>query len=135
MAQRENVDLIEIVPTANPPVCKLIEFAKYMYEAKKREKEDKIKQREMSRIKDVQLRPHIQDGDLQTKARLIKSFLEDGIRVRVSMSYKGREVTHKDVGQRIVDKLLESIKDHCIVESIKNDHNSILVHLRALPTP
>jgi translation initiation factor IF-3 len=108
-AQVLNVDLIEIVANANPPVCQLIEFGKFKYRIEQKEKEAKKKSKKIE-LKELRFHVNIDMHDLETKCRHAQQFLEDGDMVKVSVIFKGREITHKDVGLNkmnlIVEKLL-----------------------------
>jgi len=103
------LDLVEVAPTAKPPVCRIIDFSKYKYEQKKREKEVKKHQRQVQ-LKEVRIRPRIDPHDYEIKLKHIKEFLEKKHKVRVRMWSKGREIDHKDIGSRIIDKLIKDIE-------------------------
>jgi len=103
------LDLVEVAPTAKPPVCRIIDFSKYKYEQKKREKEVKKHQRQVQ-LKEVRIRPRIDPHDYEIKLKHIKEFLEKKHKVRVRMWFKGREIDHKDIGSRIIDKLIKDIE-------------------------
>jgi translation initiation factor IF-3 len=108
-ANEFNLDLVEVVPQANPPVCRIIDFSKYRYEQEKREKEVK-KHQKQAQIKEVRLRPHIGVHDYEVKLKHIKEFLEKKHKVRVRMWFRGREIAHKEIGNRIISNLLKDIE-------------------------
>ena len=108
-AEEYDLDLVEVAPQANPPVCRIIDFAKYKYEQKKREKEVR-KHQKQTQVKEVRLTPRIETHDYEVKLKHIKEFLEKRHKVRVRMFFRGREMAHKDIGQRVVDKLLKDIE-------------------------
>jgi len=115
LAQERGLDLVEVAPLASPPVTRLLDFGQYKYELTKREKEAKRKQRSIT-FKEVRLKPKIGTGDFDTKVRRAIEFLEDGDRVKISVQFRGRELTHPQIGRDLLDKFAEQIKDHGVVE-------------------
>ncbi len=115
LAQERGLDLVEVAPLASPPVARLLDFGQYKYELTKREKEAKRRQRSVT-FKEVRLKPKIGVGDFDTKVRRAIEFLEDGDRVKVSVQFRGRELTHPQIGRDLLDKFAEQIKEHGIVE-------------------
>ncbi len=115
LAQERGLDLVEVAPLASPPVARLLDFGQYKYELTKREKEAKRRQRSVS-FKEVRLKPKIGVGDFDTKVRRAIEFLEEGDRVKVSVQFRGRELTHPQIGRDLLDKFAEQIKDHGVVE-------------------
>jgi translation initiation factor IF-3 len=115
LAQERGLDLVEVAPLANPPVSRLLDFGQYKYELTKREKEAKRKQRSVT-FKEVRLKPKIGVGDFDTKVRRAIEFLEDGDRVKISVQFRGRELTHPQIGRDLLDKFAEQIKDHGVIE-------------------
>jgi translation initiation factor IF-3 len=108
-AREHGLDLVEIAPSAKPPVCRIMDFTKYKYEQSKREKELK-KHQKQSQLKEVRITPRTEKHDYQVKLKRIKGFLEKRHKVRIRMWYKGREITHKEIGRRIVDNIIEDTK-------------------------
>jgi translation initiation factor IF-3 len=115
LAQERGLDLVEVAPLASPPVARLLDFGQYKYELTKREKEAKRRQRSVT-FKEVRLKPKIGIGDFDTKVRRAIEFLEEGDRVKVSVQFRGRELTHPQIGRDLLDKFAEQIKDHGVVE-------------------
>lgn len=115
IAAEKSLDLVEIAPAAKPPVCKLMDYGKYKYEQAKREKEARKKQKSME-IKEVKLRPNIEDHDFETKARKAQRFLLDGDKVKVTIMFRGREVTHPELGRALCLRLAEFCKAECTIE-------------------
>jgi translation initiation factor IF-3 len=115
LAQERGLDLVEVAPLASPPVARLLDFGQYKYELTKREKEAKRKQRSVT-FKEVRLKPKIGIGDFDTKVRRAIEFLEEGDRVKISVQFRGRELTHPQIGRDLLDKFAEQIKDHGVVE-------------------
>ncbi|MBN2484303.1 MAG: translation initiation factor IF-3 [Candidatus Omnitrophica bacterium] len=107
-AEEAELDLVEVAPTANPPVCRIMDFAKYKYEQEKRAREAKRHQKH-SQLKEIRLTPRIGAHDYQIKLKHIQEFLEKGHKVRVRMFFKGREVAHQDLGRKLMSKLTDDI--------------------------
>ncbi|HNX76222.1 MAG TPA: translation initiation factor IF-3 [Candidatus Rifleibacterium sp.] len=104
MAEERGFDLVEVAPAANPPVCRLMDFGQYKYELTKKAKEAKKKQK-VIKLKEVKVRPKTDEGDLQTKCNNIKKFLDEGDKVKVSVSFRGRERAHIEVGYKVVERM------------------------------
>ena len=109
-ADEFDLDLVEIVPQANPPVCRIMDFTKYKYEQEKKEKEAKKHQRH-SQIKEVRITPRINSHDYEVKLKHIKEFLKKGFKVKIRMFFKGREFYHQDLGRGIMDKLVADVQE------------------------
>src|SRR5207249_11914298 len=115
MAQERGYDLVEVAPMASPPVVRFLDFGQYKYELTKREKEAKRRQRSVT-FKEVRLKPRIGQGDFDTKVRRAIDFLEDGDRIKVAVQFRGRELTHPEIGRNLLTRFTEQIKDHGMVE-------------------
>src|SRR5512145_2941111 len=115
MAQERGYDLVEVAPLASPPVVKFLDFGQYKYELTKREKEAKRRQRAVT-FKEVRLRPKIGVGDFDTKVHRAIEFLEDGDRIKVTVQFRGREMTHPELGRALLERFVDRIKDHGTVE-------------------
>ena len=115
MAQERGLDLVEVAPTAAPPVVKFLDYGQYKYELTKREKEAKRKQRAVE-FKEVRLTPKICIGDFETKVHRAIEFLEDGDRIKVTVRFRGRELTHPELGRNMLQRFTERIKDHGTAE-------------------
>ena len=98
------LDLLEISPNADPPVCKILDFGKYKYELQKKKNEAKKKQRVIE-IKEVKVRPNIDENDYQVKLRSMKSFIEEGDKVKVTLRFRGREMAHQDIGVKVLERI------------------------------
>jgi len=116
MARDANLDLVEISPQSSPPVCKILDYGKFKYEKKKKDHEAKKKQ-VVVKVKEVQFRPRTDDHDLDFKFKHIKGFLEDGDKVKITIMFRGREVAYVDHGYKVMQKLVEEMKDISMVES------------------
>ncbi|MCC0635897.1 MULTISPECIES: translation initiation factor IF-3 [unclassified Clostridioides] len=110
MATSKNLDLVQISPNANPPVCKIMDYGKFRYEQARKDKEAKKKQKTIV-VKEVRLRPGIEQNDLNTKANNAIKFLKKGDKVKVELRFRGRELGHKDIGREVMLKFLEIIKE------------------------
>lgn len=110
LADEDGLDLVCVAPKSNPPVCKVMDYGKFKYEKKKAEKENKKKQKQVQ-VKNVKFRPKIGEHDLLIKANKVKSFLEEGNRVKLIMTFRGRENVHKEVGADIIKDVLSVLSD------------------------
>jgi translation initiation factor IF-3 len=109
-ARERNVDLVEVAPTASPPVCRLLDYGKFRYEQTKKEREARRNQKIVS-LKEVRLRPKIDDHDLATKGKTAQKFLEEGDKVKLTVMFRGRELAHTDIGRDILDKVAEHLRE------------------------
>ncbi len=110
LANSKNLDLVMISPNAKPPVCKVMDYGKYRYEQARKEKEAKKKQKTVN-VKEVRLRPGIEQNDLNTKAKQAMKFLSKGDKVKVELRFRGRELGHKDLGKEVMLKFIEAVKE------------------------
>jgi translation initiation factor IF-3 len=117
MAQERGLDLVEVAPLASPPVVKFLDFGQYKYELTKREKEAKRKQRSVT-FKEVRLSPKIGVGDFDTKVHRAIEFLEDGDRIKVTVRFRGRELTHPEIGRNLIARFSDRVKDHGVPERV-----------------
>ncbi len=115
LAYEKHLDLVEIAPTAKPPVCRIMDYGKYRYEQQKREKESRKKQKTFD-IKEVKLRPGIEEHDFNVKFKNAVRFLEDGDKVKVTIMFRGRELSHPELGEVLLNKMAEQLKDTAVVE-------------------
>jgi translation initiation factor IF-3 len=110
MAREKDLDLVEISPTASPPVCKIMDYGKYVFQQKKKQAEAKKKQKVIV-VKEVQFRPRIDEHDFDFKKNNIVRFLQHGDKVKATVRFRGREMTHMELGKAVLDRLLEEIKE------------------------
>lgn len=110
------MDLVEVAPDAKPPVCKVIDFGKFMYEKKKKEKEAKKKQHTMQ-VKELRFRPNTDDHDLEFKTRHARGFLEDGDKVKATVQFRGRDMLYTEKGEELLFNLAEELNDIAEIES------------------
>ncbi|RPH36030.1 MAG: translation initiation factor IF-3 [Chloroflexi bacterium] len=115
LAQERGLDLVEVAPTAVPPVCKILDYGQYKYEIQKRERETKKKQKSQT-FKEIRFRVKIDTHDLATKTRRASEFLDDGDRVKVTVQFRGRELNHPQLGRNLLERAAEMIGDHGVIE-------------------
>ena len=115
LANERGLDLVKIAPNAKPPVCKIMDFGKYKFELAKREKENRKNQKVVN-IKEVQLSPSIDTNDFNTKAKQAMKFLKSGDKVRVKVRFRGRELSHSEIGLTLLDRFAEAVKEFGTVE-------------------
>ncbi len=115
LAQEKGLDLVEVAPTAVPPVCRILDYGQYKYELQKRDREAKKKQKSQT-FKEIRLRVKIDVNDLRTKARRAGQFLDEGDRVKVTVQFRGREMTHANLGRDLLLKAAEMLAEHGTVE-------------------
>lgn len=114
MAEEQGVDLVEVAPNANPPVCRLMDFGKYKYELKK---QAGAKKQKSQSLKEVKFRPNIGEHDLDVKINHIREFLEDGDKAKIRIFFRGREITHYEIGKTLADKIVERLSDIGAIDS------------------
>jgi len=112
-----DVDLVEIAATANPPVCRLIDYGKFKYQEQKKEQDAKAKQTVIE-VKEIKLRPGTDEGDYQVKMRNIKRFLDDGDKVKVTLRFRGREMAHQELGMEQLERIKADLGEAITVESM-----------------
>jgi len=115
MAGELDVDLVEIAATATPPVCRLMDYGKFKYQEQKKAAEAKSKQKVIE-VKEVKFRPGTDDGDYNIKVRNIKRFLEDGDKCKITLRFRGREITHQEIGLALLQRMREELADLIVVE-------------------
>jgi translation initiation factor IF-3 len=115
LAQEKGLDLVEVAPTAVPPVCRILDYGQYKYDLQKRERETKRKQKSQT-FKEIRLRVKIDVNDLRTKARRAGQFLDEGDRVKVTVQFRGREMTHANLGRDLLMKAAEMLAEHGTIE-------------------
>ena len=117
LAKEQGVDLVEIAANANPPVVKVIDWGKYQYQKMKEEAKNRKKAREkQSELKQMKIGLKISDNDLNIKIRKIRGFLEDGDHVKILIVFRGREMAHKEIGEQLLNRILDELKDDAIVD-------------------
>lgn len=117
IADERRMDLVEVAPQAKPPVCRIMDYGKFRYEQSKREKETKKKQRIIT-VKEVKLRPNIEDHDFEVKAKNAIRFLKDGDKVKATIMFRGRQIVHPDLGRNLLERLAVQVADIANVERV-----------------
>ncbi len=116
-ARTRGLDLVEVAPNANPPVCRLLDYGKYVYERARKEREARKAQRaKMADIKEIRLRPKTGEHDIAYKCRDIRRFIQEGAKVKVRVRFRGREITHPEIGRELLDRIAAELEDVASVE-------------------
>ena len=115
LAEEAGVDLVEIAPTAQPPVCRLMDFGKFKYQEAKRAHEAKLKQKQIQ-VKEVKFRPGTDDNDYAIKLRNLIKFLQEGDKAKITLRYRGREMAHQEFGIRMLERIKADLEEHAVVE-------------------
>ena len=125
-AQAVGLDLLEISPNASPPVVKILDFGKYKYEQQKKKNEAKKKQKVIE-IKEIKVRPNIDENDYQVKMRAMRSFIEEGDKVKVTLRFRGREMAHQEIGVRVLERIKTEMDPLSKVEQMPRMENRQMV--------
>jgi translation initiation factor IF-3 len=125
-AFQAGLDLVEISPNADPPVCKILDFGKFKYEQQKKRNEAKKKQKVIE-IKEIKVRPNIDENDYQVKMRAMKSFIDEGDKVKVTLRFRGREMAHQDIGVRVLERIRAEMDTTSKVEQMPRMENRQMV--------
>ena len=115
MADNLGLDLVEISPDADPPVCKILDYGKYKYEIQKKKSEARKKQKTVD-VKEIKMRPGIEEHDYQVKMRAMNRFLDSGDKVKVTLRFRGREMAHQELGAKVLDRVKEDLEEQAKVE-------------------
>lgn len=116
LAEQQQLDLVEVSPTAVPPVCRIMDYGKFKYQQSKKQQEAKKKQVHVQ-LKEVKLRPKTDDHDLQFKIKHVRRFLEEGNKAKVTLVFRGREITHMDIGKALIDRFAAELQDIAVIEN------------------
>jgi len=115
LADKAGVDLVEISPTAEPPVCRIMDYGKFLYEKSKEQKEQRKKQKQIQ-VKEIKFRPGTDEGDYQVKLRSLKRFIEEGDKVKVTLRFRGREMAHQELGLVLLTRVRDDLAELTVVE-------------------
>lgn len=115
LAEQAGVDLVEIAPTAQPPVCRLMDYGKYRYQESKKKHDAKLKQKQVQ-IKEIKFRPNTDEGDYNIKLRSLINFLDEGDKVKVTLRFRGREMAHQEFGMRLLERVKGDLEAVAVVE-------------------
>jgi translation initiation factor IF-3 len=132
IAKGKNMDLVEVSPTAQPPVCRILDFGKYLYQQEKREREAKKNQKVIT-VKEVKFRINVDDHDYETKKNHVLRFLGEGDKVKATIFFRGREMTRQGLGRQLLVKLIQEIGDKAIVENMPRQEGNTLHAILAPP--
>jgi translation initiation factor IF-3 len=116
LAESQQLDLVEVSPTAVPPVCRIMDYGKFKYQQSKKLQEAKKKQVQVQ-VKEVKLRPKTDEHDILFKIKHVRRFLEEGNKAKITVVFRGREITHMNIGQNVLDRFMDDLKDVAIIES------------------
>lgn len=117
LAEEAGVDLVEIAPLAQPPVCRIMDYGKFKYQEQKRQHEQKLKQKQIQ-VKEIKLRPGTDENDYQIKLRNMIRFLQDGDKVKATLRFRGREMARQDIGMRQIERIKADLQDYANVEQM-----------------
>ena len=115
IAEERGLDLVEVAPNSQPPVCRIMNYGKYKYQQSKRTQEAR-KHQTVIRIKEVKVRPRTEEHDFQFKLRHVKRFLDEGNKVKISMLFRGREIAHPEFGKEVLNRFIEAVKEMTVIE-------------------
>jgi translation initiation factor IF-3 len=127
------MDLVEVSPTAKPPVCKIMDYGRFKYLEKKKQNEAKKKQ-VVVQLKEVKLRPRTEEHDYDTKVRKVREFLEESNKARITVMFRGREMSHRELGQKVLQRVIEDLKDVAVIESAPRMEGRLMFMILA-PNP
>nr|WP_291223890.1 translation initiation factor IF-3 [Dokdonella sp.] len=130
MAQEAGLDLVEIQPNGDPPVCRIMDFGKFKFEAQKKAHAAKKKQKQVE-IKELKFRPVTDVGDYQIKMRNLRRFLEEGDKVKITIRFRGREMSHQELGRAMVDKITAEIAEEAVIEQFPRMEGRLMVMMIA----
>ena len=125
LAYEAGLDLVEISPNADPPVCKILDYGKFKYEAQKKANEAR-KNQKIIEVKEIKMRPGIDEHDYQVKMRSVKRFLGDGDRVKMTIRFRGREMAHQDLGMKVLDRVREDVTEEAKVEQFPKSEGRLM---------
>lgn len=134
LARQRGLDLVEVAPNENPPVCRLMDYGKFRYEQTKKERDSRKTQKQVV-IKEVRFSPKIDEHDIDTKTKMVKRFLEEGNKVKLTVKFKGRELAHPDLGRAVLDQVRLTLGDAVIIESpAKMEGKNMIMIVSLRPT-
>ena len=124
-ADEAGLDLVEISPNASPPVCKILDYGKYKYEAQKKANEARKKQKTID-VKEIKMRPGIDEHDYQVKMRSVRKFLDNGDKVKMTIRFRGREMAHQDLGVRVLDRVRDELDEEVKIEQFPRTEGRLM---------
>ena len=130
MADEAGLDLVEVSPNATPPVCKILDYGKYKYEAQKKANEARKKQKTID-VKEIKMRPGIEEHDYQVKMRSVRKFLDNGDKVKMTIRFRGREMAHQDLGMRVLDRVRDELDEEVKIEQYPKTEGRLMTMVMA----
>jgi len=130
MADEAGLDLVEVSPHADPPVCKILDYGKYKYEAQKKANEARKKQKTIE-VKEIKMRPGIEEHDYQVKMRSVRKFLDNGDKVKMTIRFRGREMAHQDLGMRVLDRVRDELEEDVKIEQFPRTEGRLMTMIMA----
>lgn len=130
LAFEVGLDLVEVSPHADPPVCKILDYGKFKYEAQKKANEARKKQKVIE-VKEIKMRPGIDEHDYQTKMKAVRKFLENGDKVKMTIRFRGREMTHQDLGMKVLDRVRDDLGEDIKVEQFPRTEGRLMTMVMA----
>ena len=125
LADEAGLDLVEVSPNASPPVCKILDYGKYKYEAQKKANEARKKQKTID-VKEIKMRPGIEEHDYQVKMRSVRKFLDNGDKVKMTIRFRGREMAHQDLGMRVLDRVRDDLDEEVKIEQFPKTEGRLM---------
>ncbi len=125
LADEAGLDLVEVSPNASPPVCKILDYGKYKYEAQKKANEARKKQKTID-VKEIKMRPGIDEHDYQVKMRSVRKFLDNGDKVKMTIRFRGREMAHQDLGIRVLDRVRDDLDEEVKIEQFPRTEGRLM---------
>ena len=125
MASERSLDLVEVAPNSTPPVCRLLDYGRYRYEQTKKERKAR-KGQKGGMLKEIRIRPRVKEHDLETKIRTARKLLEEGDKVRVFLIFRGREITHPELGLKLLRKVADDLKDIAVLDGTPSSENRFM---------
>jgi translation initiation factor IF-3 len=126
MAQQRNLDLVEVAPEGAPPVCRILNYGKFRYAQRKKEK-DALKKQKVIKVKEIKIRPKIDEHDYQTKMRMAYGFFNHGDKVKFTLMFRGREISHKELGKQLIDRVIMELSEIAELETPPKDEGLQIV--------
>ena len=130
MADEAGLDLVEVSPNASPPVCKILDYGKYKYEAQKKANEARKKQKTID-VKEIKMRPGIEEHDYQVKMRSVRKFSDNGDKVKMTIRFRGREMAHQDLGMRVLDRVRDELDEEVKIEQYPKTEGRLMTMVMA----
>ena len=125
LADEAGLDLVEVSPNASPPVCKILDYGKYKYEAQKKANEARKKQKTID-VKEIKMRPGIDEHDYQVKMRSVRKFLDNGDKVKMTIRFRGREMAHQELGMRVLDRVRDELDEEVKIEQFPRSEGRLM---------